>query len=142
MNRLEFLVPILPPSNNDTYMPVMIKGKPRIVKTDKAKKFEEDLKAYIVQNYINEISEFFPERGSVYTFTIITYFDSVKTKTAGAKHKYKIRDVLWGAKLVQDSISKLLDRDDLYDFNLILKKREGPKGIKVILEEMLYEDLD
>lgn len=142
MNKLEFYIPFIPPSVNKMYSSVKIKGVMRRILSKEADKFQKDFFDFVSREYFLELSDFNPNPLSVFSFTYITYFPDIKTKTKGAKHPYKRKDARAGSKLAEDALADVLGVDDLYNFDLHIKKRLGELAIKIIYEEMSFDDLE
>lgn len=140
MNKLRLVIPFLPPSINRSYSETIIyvRGRPRPKRqlSREAIKFISRFKEHVSQTYMAELSQFTPEKNAVFKLTIVTQFDNLMTKTKKAKHPYARKDVLWGAKLVQDILSEMLGQDDLYHFELRLIKQQGVPGLIIQLDEL------
>lgn len=128
-NSLFFEIPFIPPSNNKTYI-IVSDGRRHYHKLSQdAEKFIVRCKDYISLNYFEQLNFFKPPENSIFSMVITTYFIDVKTKGKEAKYPYKRKDVLWGAKLLQDTLCNILNLDDLFHFEMILRKRQSKKGI-------------
>lgn len=131
----------MPPSNNASYDPVIIKGVARQKLSKVAKDFQRNFKEYLTQNYFDEINNFQHSNECVYKLTIITNFKDLYTTSKTAKHPYKRKDVLWAGKLIQDLFKGLLGNDDLYDFQLNMWKGDlQDDSVEIIFSATTLEE--
>jgi hypothetical protein len=146
---LDIYVPFLPPSNNKAFTTANIKGVYRQVLSEASRKFKRDFKDYVTRKYIDQLLDIELVAGKVLNLYITTYFTDIETKTPTAKYPYKRKDVLWGAKMVQDCVADITGIDDLYHFDLILKKRKSStlptgtpeNGMEILLTMIDYCDM-
>lgn len=136
-SMLEMHVPFLPPSNNKSY--INIRGRGRRL-SPQAEKFKADFIEYVTKEYSEQLASFTPEKESTIVFGLTTYFPDIKTKTDKAKYPYSRKDVLWGAKMVQDVVATILGQDDLFHFSMPLCKKEGEEGMDIFVLELSYDE--
>lgn len=139
MNKLSIWVPLMPPSKNKTFF---IDDKKIIHYRPEARNFLTEFRSYVGRNFFEGLQKLNQDPEVKYKLTIIYYWERLTTKTPSAKNYYKIVDVSGRLVLVEDAFKQVTGIDDYHNFDVIIKKREGSPGMKIIYEELDEEEYE
>lgn len=137
MNKFDIWIPLFPPSKNKT---MWVDDNKRPHYTKEARNFMTEFKAYVSRNYFAELQALDMSREAKYKLDIIVYWPRLTTKTKGAKNYYKIIDATGRLILIEDAFKQVTGVDDLANFEVTIKKREGPQGIRIKYELLSEEE--
>ena len=127
-------IPFLPPSSNQIYVPVWIRGKPMGKRLSKKAQVFKRQTMQVLQDVghaaLLQFNDHVP-----YELRIIVFFEIIKNKGwPKTDYKYKRIDITNRVKLIEDAVSDAVGIDDRHNFRVVVEKHCDPENPGMYIE--------
>jgi Holliday junction resolvase RusA-like endonuclease len=114
-------IPSVPPSLNSAYTTILKGRRPLRILTKDARRYKEETKAHLLQEYPAELTKFVKDRA----YLLVARFQ-LRVQNKGwpgkAKSRYKKLDASNRLKLLEDVLAEVTDTDDSQNLVTIIQK--------------------